>query len=278
MGNVPCGRATMAFESNDIDDNKTEGNGDDEEERYEKKICYTKNMLLSLRNDSFAFPTIESKNGLSCAPPNVFSMIHTSKTAIVNKETCERWINACELAPWCTKRHHSHPTVDKPYNTISDAMTSEIETLVENIIIPLAESLFNTALSLHELFFVKYEVETTKESTMKCQQSLGMHRDISIVSFNIVLSDASDYEGGGTYFGTSGHVLRLGQGQLIVHSGKLLHAGRVISSGKRLLLVGFCRHARGLKRIHSRHRESDLHYITELGRLVEEEEKVFRSN
>jgi predicted 2-oxoglutarate/Fe(II)-dependent dioxygenase YbiX len=65
-----------------------------------------------------------------------------------------------------------------------------------------------------------------------------MHRDGSFLSFNILLSHAADFEGGGTYF-DDGLTAYLEQGDILIHSSKIKHAGLPITKGTRYLLVGF---------------------------------------
>ena len=58
------------------------------------------------------------------------------------------------------------------------------------------------------------------------------------MSFNILLSNNSDFEGGGTYF-DDGLTSKTEQGDLLIHSSKIKHSGKPITKGKRYLLVGF---------------------------------------
>ena len=49
----------------------------------------------------------------------------------------------------------------------------------------------------------------------------------------------TEFEGGGTYFEHDDSTHQIGKGDCLVHSGKLRHSGVAITSGRRLLLVGF---------------------------------------
>ena len=89
------------------------------------------------------------------------------------------------------------------------------------------------------------------------QAALELHRDASLLSFNVLLNEASSFTGGGTVFPhlavertSSGDsagcdvadadgVVRLTQGDACVHGGGVLHGGRAVTSGQRMLLVGF---------------------------------------
>ena len=86
-------------------------------------------------------------------------------------------------------------------------------------------------IGVRDLFFVKYDL-------LK-QNELKLHRDGSLVSFNILLNDASEFEGGGTYFKHLDKVIGIEKGDCVIHSGKVLHAGHPITSGERYILVGF---------------------------------------
>ncbi len=86
------------------------------------------------------------------------------------------------------------------------------------------------------------------------QRSLELHRDGSLLSFNVLLSHESEFEGGGTHFpdlaaqaaaGATdapphvGGTVHLRQGDACVHSGSALHAGAAVTAGVRVILVGF---------------------------------------
>jgi len=122
---------------------------------------------------------------------------------------------------------------------------------------------------LADLFIVKY----TGGGIEGQQDSLDLHMDGSMISFNVALSEYNDdndnddndasiiddndsnsnsnyYSGGGTYFpllnNTSNKtttrtlpLLRIHQGDMLVHDSGLLHAGAQTISGNRYLLVGF---------------------------------------
>ena len=54
------------------------------------------------------------------------------------------------------------------------------------------------------------------------------------------MSSPDDFVGGGTRFVGSGRVLRPeAAGDLVAHSGKVLHAGEAVTAGVRDILVGF---------------------------------------
>ena len=71
------------------------------------------------------------------------------------------------------------------------------------------------------------------------QSGLEVHRDGSVVSFNLLLNRETDFEGGGTYVEADDKVYSIGQGDCFVHSGKLRHGGEPILKGERVILVAF---------------------------------------
>ena len=81
-----------------------------------------------------------------------------------------------------------------------------------------------------DMFIVKYEVDA--------QKSLNIHKDGTHLSFNIMLSDINDYQGGGTYF-EDGLTSYLNRGDVLVHSGHINHGSHDITKGSRYVLVVF---------------------------------------
>ena len=97
------------------------------------------------------------------------------------------------------------------------------------------------SLVLRDVFIVKYE------GGGGAQNALRLHRDASLLSFNLALSSPTDYAGGGTAIPLLGlgsdptlaAPLRIGKGTLLTHQSSLLHAGAETTAGTRYLLVGF---------------------------------------
>jgi len=71
------------------------------------------------------------------------------------------------------------------------------------------------------------------------QRKLTIHRDVSILSFNILLNEATDFEGGGTKFYYINKLVGIEKGEVLMHSGKLYHAGNEVTKGNRYIMVGF---------------------------------------
>lgn len=153
------------------------------------------------------------------------------------KEICEWIIDRTEIyaynnGGWTTARHDNYPTTDIPLEQIPplfDFVLFSFNNLFEKIKKSYSiES--NINFNICDLFVAKYDSDT--------QNELKMHRDGSFLSFNILLSNHNDFEGGGTYF-DDGITIYLEQGDVVVHSGQILHSGNKITKGIRYILVAF---------------------------------------
>ncbi|KAG6355562.1 hypothetical protein INS49_003524 [Diaporthe citri] len=71
------------------------------------------------------------------------------------------------------------------------------------------------------------------------QASLSLHSDGCLLSFSLLLNHHDAFEGGGTFFKGSGETFLVEQGGLLMHDAGLEHAGAKITSGQRIILVGF---------------------------------------
>jgi hypothetical protein len=156
---------------------------------------------------------------------------------IYSHDICTYIINECEKyaklnGGWMTNRHNDYPTTDLPVDKIPAIFGIILETLktITNKISISYGLHDDMVLDIKDLFVVKYSHDA--------QNHLEMHTDGSFLSFNILLSDPSDFEGGGTYF-DDGLISRLEQGDILIHSSRIKHSGLPITSGCRYLLVGF---------------------------------------
>ena len=143
---------------------------------------------------------------------------------------CERY--ASKNGGWTVDRHTSYPTTDLPVDKIPSIFGLILETL-KTITTRVSASYGlhdKMIINIKDLFVVKYSHEA--------QNQLEMHCDGSFLSFNILLNDISEFEGGGTYF-DDGLTCRLNKGELLLHSSQIKHSGLPITKGKRYLLVGF---------------------------------------
>ena len=143
---------------------------------------------------------------------------------------CERY--ASKNGGWTVDRHTSYPTTDLPVDKIPSIFGLILETL-KTITTRVSASYGlhdKMIINVKDLFVVKYSHDA--------QNQLEMHCDGSFLSFSILLNDASEFEGGGTYF-DDGLTCRLNKGDMLLHSSQIKHSGLPITKGKRYLLVGF---------------------------------------
>ena len=143
---------------------------------------------------------------------------------------CERY--AKHNGGWTVDRHTKYPTTDLPVDKIPSIFGLILETL-KTITARVTASYGlcdKMVINVKDLFVVKYSDDA--------QNRLEMHCDGSFLSFSILLNDASDFEGGGTYF-DDGLTCRLNKGDMLLHSSQIKHSGLPITKGKRYLLVGF---------------------------------------
>lgn len=154
-----------------------------------------------------------------------------------SKNVCE-WIifesenYATKNGGWTTRRHVKYPTTDLPVKNIQPIFNfvllsyNEIFAKIKKSYV-LPETIeFN----ISDFFVVKYNSEM--------QNELELHNDGSFLSINILLSNPSDFEGGGTFFNDN-TITYLEQGDVLVHSGQVKHSGVKITKGTRYVLVAF---------------------------------------
>jgi hypothetical protein len=178
-----------------------------------------------------------------CLEPHVFP-------ALWSPDECVRTLleieNATKTRGWDKQRHAAYPTTDMPsYRVVP--LDSWVRSAVADRLFPQVAAHFTLPsspgdadgrtierqLSFRELFFVKYEARAGERT------ELPLHRDGSVLSFNILLNPTDEFTGGGTFFEDSGRTVHITQGDAVVHSGKVRHAGASVMSGRRMILVGF---------------------------------------
>jgi hypothetical protein len=156
---------------------------------------------------------------------------------IYTPDICNFIINECEKyavnnGGWTLKRHDNYPTTDLPVDKIQSIFGLVLETM--NTVCNKVKKSYglneSITIDVKDLFVVKYKDNA--------QNYLELHSDGSFLSFNILLSDKNDFEGGGTYF-DDGLTAHLEQGDILIHSSRIKHAGLPITKGTRYLLVGF---------------------------------------
>jgi hypothetical protein len=156
---------------------------------------------------------------------------------LFTNDICRWIINECEHyainnGGWTTKRHVKYPTTDLPIENVKTIFPFIIETLktIADKIKKSYNLYHDIKINFVDVFIVKYKHNE--------QSFLELHKDGSFLSFNILLSNTDDFEGGGTYF-DDGLIMTQEQGDLTIHSSKIKHAGLPITKGTRYLLVGF---------------------------------------
>lgn len=159
-------------------------------------------------------------------------------SGIYTPDTCRWIISECEKyalqnGGWTTRRHVSYPTTDLPVELIGSVFGFILETfktITSKIMKSYCLDENTIKLDYTDVFIVKYEYSA--------QEYLEMHCDGSFISFQILLSNITDFEGGGTYF-DDGLIMKPDQGGLVIHSSHIKHSGLPITSGIRYVLVGF---------------------------------------
>lgn len=172
-------------------------------------------------------------------PPLHFRQLLTIKELFLRSEckSClDGVLDKVKTTGWRTDRHKGYATTDIP--------SYWVKTVDEWVRVTLSKRLFPkiieqyslskaTRFGFRDLFFVKYE------AAYGVQSGLAPHRDSSVFSFNILLNHHSEFKGGGTYFADQNKTFTKEIGDCVVHSGRVLHMGTPIESGKRYILVGF---------------------------------------
>lgn len=139
--------------------------------------------------------------------------------------------HASKTGGWTTCRHKNYPTTDLPVKDIPTVYSFILSSLPSNLDkIMKMYGLEGSKINICDLFLVKYHENM--------QNELEVHKDGSVLSFGIVLSNPCDYEGGGTMFEDGIHY-SLEQGDMLVHSGRVNHTGMKITRGTRYVLVAF---------------------------------------
>ena len=169
-------------------------------------------------------------------------LLHKTKIPILSAEECEKIVVEAEYVAsqieWTKNRHGNFPTTDLPLVELPETLKF-LRVALEERLYPLLRAQFGrylpdpNKLRVADGFVVKYDAEGG-------QTELKPHRDGSVISFNIALNPATDYEGGGTWFASlSDKPIKIEQGHVVSHASGILHGGHGITSGKRYILVAF---------------------------------------
>lgn len=151
------------------------------------------------------------------------------------------------------ERHQTYSTCDFPVEDCRTLHTYLNEIGFDDRIWDNLSNLYGLAhedMNYLDFFCAHYQARCDDASSCSMDR-LEAHRDGSLLSFTITLSDPGEFEGGGTFFDAlrdveATNVLREGgivrplrAGDSVFHSGKLLHGADVVRSGSRTVLVGF---------------------------------------
>ncbi|KAJ3284448.1 hypothetical protein HK104_009960 [Borealophlyctis nickersoniae] len=165
--------------------------------------------------------------------------------AVWSRTECESILTAVEEATrvegWDTHRHDAFRTVDVPVERLQSEVAEFVRASLEDRVLGVVgkEIGFEKEdFEFVDLFFVLYDA-TPNSSGRVSQTSLEAHTDGCLISFNVLLNPPAQFVGGGTRFPTLDQTIMLGQGDCVVHDSKLLHEGRQILSGRRVICVGF---------------------------------------
>jgi hypothetical protein len=139
---------------------------------------------------------------------------------------------ASENGGWTTNRHIKYPTTDLPINKITTIFPFIFESLQS------ITGFIKKSYCLDEKYVFKFDDIFIVKYDATLQNHLIMHKDKSVITVNTLLSDPSEFEGGGTYFDDD-ITTYLEKGDSIIHGGNTKHSGLEITKGKRYVLVTF---------------------------------------
>ncbi|KAJ1625930.1 hypothetical protein T492DRAFT_1036184 [Pavlovales sp. CCMP2436] len=191
---------------------------------------------------------------ISARPP--LQVVHVLR-GLLGAEACRRLresvLAMARSRGWQSARHAHHPTVDLPLWRVPDARAI-VDSLFRERVLPEMARAFEVGpgyeLRLREAFFVQYCAEPAVScSTLPsvavsgagrgARAGLGLHRDGTLLSCNVLLNAPSEFEGGGTYFAAEDRTVSAGSGDCVIHCGQLLHGASPVLRGTRLVLVAF---------------------------------------
>lgn len=165
-------------------------------------------------------------------PGNPLGRLHCI-SGYLDARKCSEIIDSAErLGQWRTDRHKNYPTCDVPASKLD--VCDEITRVTDRVLCDMRERYLlggGAVLKPYDIFVVKYSPHG--------QKGLAFHRDSSELSFILMLSEPSCYEGGGTKFSESKELVSHSRGELSLHCGKLLHCGQEVTEGTRYIMIGF---------------------------------------
>ncbi|KAJ8556862.1 hypothetical protein ON010_g9105 [Phytophthora cinnamomi] len=142
----------------------------------------------------------------SMLEPSVFSNVWTLEEATLVRGEVNR---LADEQGWCKERHAAYQTTDMPCHHVAGLNSWVRATLADRLFPQIAKRYQlpkSKRLLFRDLFFVKYEAREGERS------GLALHRDGSVLSFNVLLNSADDFTGGGTYFDATKHTVNIDAG------------------------------------------------------------------
>jgi len=170
-------------------------------------------------------------------------LVHVTRVA--TKAQCEWAIEIAELhaastGGWKGRSHHGAYKTNNVVVADNEELRRWVQALLRHSIWPAIKLQFDidsNELWLEDCFLVKYD--------LRAQAGLELHEDDSELSFNLLLSDPTSFEGGGTAFKDAEPeevTVRPAQGEVITHCGFVQHEGkRIVGGAPRYVLAGFVR-------------------------------------
>lgn len=162
---------------------------------------------------------------------NPLSKYYVIPSFITEQRCLEIIEKANKFGKWTSNRHKNYPTTDIPVDNIPDLNVDDELERIKDICKDKYQLEPESTITPFDIFVVKYDANG--------QSSLDLHRDSSILSFVLLLSDPAEFEGGGTFYENANETVKPERGGLAIHCGKVRHAGVTITSGIRYILIGF---------------------------------------
>jgi len=176
---------------------------------------------------------------------------------LVPPEECDRIVRlAEETGKWQTERENYYKTTDiqvfndyKNYVKKNDDNHYDFENhrgFDDKVELDLNFSQYYKKaqdLIREKYFHGKAHVEIKRSFLVKynasAQRKLEKHRDAYIISFTLALNDPEEYEGGGTRIVDLDTVVKAKKGEVLLFSGRRMHAGVEITKGVRYIMTGW---------------------------------------
>jgi len=176
--------------------------------------------------------------GLALSLPRRLATPHVV-ASLLSVEECARIVAEAEAhgaASGWGSLHRRYPTVDLPLHALPSGVA--LTEVMRARALPHFERCFGhgygppETLRFRDLFVAKYDAETEN-----AQRGLSGHVDASLLSLVLQLSAADSFDGGGTFFEHCEQLIQPGQGGAVLFLGKVYHAAKPITRGRRYVLV-----------------------------------------